>query len=133
MVRWVAYSVSESTVILSYYNIINPRRACARVTVLGLCVCVCVSVCLSGTTSPQLSVQLKVPTASAQAGKHFKYGVFSVMASFTYLAVSDPFTASHLNGGTYSKLKVGLTLPRTRSHVTSLALALLFRILSHGV
>ena len=27
--------------------IINPRRACARVTVLVLCVCVCVSVCLS--------------------------------------------------------------------------------------
>ena len=25
----------------------------------------------------QLSVQLKVPTASAQAGKHFNYGVFS--------------------------------------------------------
>ena len=28
-------------------TIINPRRACARVTVLGLSVCVCVCVCLS--------------------------------------------------------------------------------------
>ena len=30
-------------------SLINPRRACARVTVLGLCVClcVCVSVCVS--------------------------------------------------------------------------------------
>ena len=31
--------------------VINPRRACAaRVTVLGLCVCLCLSVCLSVTT-----------------------------------------------------------------------------------
>ena len=30
--------------------VINPRRACARVTVLVPCVCVCVSVCLSVTT-----------------------------------------------------------------------------------
>ena len=46
------------------FLVVNPRRACARVTVLGLCVCVCVcvyvcvctcvcvSVCVSGTTSP---------------------------------------------------------------------------------
>ena len=51
----------------------------------------------------QLSVQLKVPTASVRSGKHFKYSVFSlcskVMASFTYLAASDPFTVSHLDGG----------------------------------
>ena len=32
--------------------LINPRRAYARVTVLGLCVCVCLSVCLSATTLP---------------------------------------------------------------------------------
>ena len=31
-------------------SIINPQRACARVTVVVLCVCVCLSVCLSVTT-----------------------------------------------------------------------------------
>ena len=27
--------------------VVNPRRACARVTVVDVCVCVCVSVCVS--------------------------------------------------------------------------------------
>ena len=31
---------------LSRHIIINPRRACARVTVVVLCVCVCVCVCV---------------------------------------------------------------------------------------
>ena len=48
---------------------------------------VCVSVCLSvrhheSCHYAQRSVQPKVPTASAQAGKHFKYGVFSKNALF---------------------------------------------------
>ena len=36
-------------VLLLHTHIINPRRACARVTVVDVCVCVCVcvSVCLS--------------------------------------------------------------------------------------
>ena len=62
-------------------QVINPRRACARVTVLGLCVCLSIWHHESSHYA-QLSIQLKVPTASAQAGKHFKYGVFSKNASF---------------------------------------------------
>ena len=41
------------------------------------CVCVCVCVCVRHHESchyAQLSVQPEVPTASAQSGKHFKYG-----------------------------------------------------------
>ena len=78
-------------------HFINPRRACARVTVLGLCVCpcVCVSVCLSvrhheSCHYAQRSVQPKVPTVSAQAGKHFKYGVFSKNALFKSYGVKKP-------------------------------------------
>ena len=37
--------------------IFNPRRACARVTVVDVCVCVCVSVCVS--------VYLSVPALAA--------------------------------------------------------------------
>ena len=77
-----------------------------------VCVCVCLSVRHHESSHyAQLSVQLKVPMASAQAGKHFKYGVFSkmlhskVMASFTYLAASDPFMVFHLDGDAYSCLK----------------------------
>jgi len=61
------------TILLKYHGIINPRHACAaRVTVLGLCVCVsvCVSVCLYS-----LILALKgpsrssaIPTALAQQG-----------------------------------------------------------------
>ena len=49
----------------------------------------------------QLSVQPKVPTALALSGKHFKLAFslkmlcLKVMESFTYLAASDPFMASH--------------------------------------
>ena len=34
------------------------------------------SVCVSVRHHEQLSIQPKIPTASAQSGKHFKYGVF---------------------------------------------------------
>ena len=49
-------------------DIVNPRRACAaRVTVLGLCVCVsvCLCVCLSVCLSVCVSVCLSVTTFSA--------------------------------------------------------------------
>ena len=48
-------------------------------------VCVCDSLSLSvcpAHESAQRSVQPKVPTASAQSGKHFKYGVFSKYKSY---------------------------------------------------
>ena len=56
---------------------------------------VCVSVCLSvrhheSCHYAQRSVQPKVPTASAQAGKHFKYGVFSKNALFKSYGVKKP-------------------------------------------
>ena len=38
----------------------------------------------------QRSVQPKVPTASAQAGKHFKYGVFSKNALFKSYGMKKP-------------------------------------------
>ena len=41
--------------------LINPRRACARVTVVVVCVCVCVCVCVS------VSVYLSVPALAASA------------------------------------------------------------------
>ena len=63
------------------HNIFNPRRACAGV--LRYLVCVCVSVRHHESSHyAQLSVQTKVPTASAQAGKRFKYGFFSKNALF---------------------------------------------------
>ena len=40
----------------------------------------------------QLSVQQKVPTASAQSGKHFKYGIFSKNALFKSYGVKKPTT-----------------------------------------
>ena len=70
-------------------GIVNPRRACARVTVLGLCVCLSVRHHESCHYA-QRSVQPKVPTASAQAGKHFKYGVFSKNALFKSYGVKKP-------------------------------------------
>ena len=41
---WLEWPQVQVTAVLGF---INPRHACAaRVTVLGLCVCVCLSVCL---------------------------------------------------------------------------------------
>ena len=90
------HSVSELLVFQPYslYRaFVNPRRACARVTVLGVCVCVCVCLCVclcvrhhESCHYAQRSVQSKVPTASAQSGKHFKYGVFSKNAWFKVMA-----------------------------------------------
>ena len=41
--------------------LVNPRRACARVTVVDVCVCVCVCQCVS------VSVYLSVPALAASA------------------------------------------------------------------
>ena len=56
---------------------------------------VCVSVCLcvrhhESCHYAQRSVQPKVPTASAQSGKRFKYGVFSKIALFKSYGVKKP-------------------------------------------
>ena len=70
--------VSRVEPIMSNFSpIIDPRRTCAGG--LRYLVCVCVCLCVRHHESchyAQLSVQPKVPTASVQSGKHFKYGVF---------------------------------------------------------
>ena len=67
-------------------HIINPRRACAaRVTVLGLCVCVsvCLSVCYHVFCHrAQQCAQHDIPAASAGHEQMFKNGVFFKNASF---------------------------------------------------
>ena len=68
--------------------LVNPRRACARVTVLGLCVCLCV--CPAPRVLPLCVMERPVPTASAQSGKHFKYGVFSKNALVKNYGVKKP-------------------------------------------
>ena len=74
--------------------LINPRRACARVTVLVLsvCLCVCVSVCFpySGTSRNQAYKQ-QYQRLQRDTGMKYKKGFFfktlrsEVMASFTHL------------------------------------------------
>ena len=78
--------------------VINPRRACARVTVLVLsvclsvCVCVCVCVCFpySGTSRNQAYKQ-QYQRLQRDTGMKYKKGFFfktlpsEVMASFTHL------------------------------------------------
>ena len=83
-------------------GVINPRRACARVTVLVLsvclsvclCVCVCVCVCVcfpySGTSRNQAYKQ-QYQRLQRDTGMKYKKGFFfktlrsEVMASFTHL------------------------------------------------
>ena len=79
-----------STIIIG----INPRRACARVTVLVLsvCLCVCVSVCFpySG-TSRNPAYKQQYQRLQHDTGMKYKKGFFfktlrsEVMASFTHL------------------------------------------------
>ena len=72
--------------------IINPRRACARVTVLVLSVCLCVCVCFpySGTSHNQAYKQ-QYQRLQRDTGMKYKKGFFfktlrsKVMASFTHL------------------------------------------------
>ena len=70
--------------------IINPRRACARVTVLVLSVCVCVCFPYSGTSRNQAYKQ-QYQRLQRDTGMKYKKGFFfktlrsEVMASFTHL------------------------------------------------
>ena len=51
------WDIRASVMVQQPYHFINPRRACAaRVTVLGLCLCVCVSACvfIRGTNNTNL-------------------------------------------------------------------------------
>ena len=79
-----------------FIAVINPRRACARVTalVLSVCLCVCVSVCVcfpySGTSRNQAYKQ-QYQRLQRDTGMKYKKGFFfktlrsEVMASFTHL------------------------------------------------
>ena len=83
--------------IYMFTYVINPRRACARVTVLVLsvclCVCVCVCVCVcfpySGTSRNQAYKQ-QYQRLQRDTGMKYKKGFFfktlrsEVMASFTH-------------------------------------------------
>ena len=70
--------------------IFNPRRACARVTVLVLSVCVCVCFPYSGTSRNQAYKQ-QYQRLQRDTGMKYKKGFFfktlrsEVMASFTHL------------------------------------------------
>ena len=70
--------------------IINPRRACARVTVLVLSVCLCVCFPYSGTLHNQAYKQ-QYQRLKRDTGMKYKKGFFfktlrsEVMASFTHL------------------------------------------------
>ena len=73
-------------------SVINPRRACARVTVLVLSVCLSVCVCFpySGTSRNQAYKQ-QYQRLQRDMGMKYKKGYFfktlrsEVMASFTHL------------------------------------------------
>ena len=81
-----------STVTLAHARrgLINPRRACARVTVLVLSVCVCVCFPYSGTSRNQAYKQ-QYQRLQRDTGMKYKKGFFfktlrsEVMASFTHL------------------------------------------------
>ena len=83
-----------SIVFQKYLLIVNPRRACARVTVLVLSVCLCVCLCVcfpySGTSRNQANKQ-QYQRLQRDTGMKYKKGFFfktlrsEVMASFTHL------------------------------------------------
>ena len=89
-----------------YYNIINPRRACAaRVTVVAVSVCVCVCVCVCLSVKSHLTSGASVRSenyATYSAGNEGRKncGVFSETASFqsygtlciVWLPCSRPFS-----------------------------------------
>ena len=93
--RSQAFPVSVRGYVYIHVHLLLTLGAHARGLRYLVCVCVCVrvSVCLSvrhheSCHYAQRSVQPKVPTASAQAGKHFKYGVFSKNALFKSYGVT---------------------------------------------
>ena len=75
-------------IIMLFLAIINPRRACARVTVLVLSVCLCVCFPYSGTSRNQAYKQ-QYQRLQRDTGMKYKKGFFfktlrsKVMASFT--------------------------------------------------
>ena len=75
------------SIIVGHSIIINPRRACARATVLVLSVCLCVCFPYSGTSRNQAYKQ----QFQRDTGMKYKKGFFfktlrsEVMASFTHL------------------------------------------------
>ena len=90
---------SEASIVFQkYLLVVNPRRACARVTVLVLsvcvsvCLCVCLCVCFpySGTSRNQAYKQ-QYQRLQRDTGMKFKKGFFfktlrsEVMVSFTHL------------------------------------------------
>ena len=87
-------SFSSIFFVITYYVLFNPRRACARVTVLVLseCLSVCLSVCFpySGTSRNQAYKQ-QYQRLQRDTGMKYKKGFFfktlrsEVMASFTHL------------------------------------------------
>ena len=63
--------------------IISPRRACAaRVTVLGVCVCVYVSVCMCVYDYSRTTDYEAIPTASVLQGQEKQYGDFAETTAF---------------------------------------------------
>ena len=75
--------------------IINPRRACARVTVVVLCVCVCVCVCVSfcyrsSGYSIRLYLQPATPMGFSWALLHFKCVEFRKTLPFKSYGVKKP-------------------------------------------
>ena len=77
----------------SLMHIINPRRACAaRVTVLGLCVCLsfCLSVCYHVFCRyTQRDGQKPIPTGSVPHWLYFKNGDFDKNAAFESYGVKQ--------------------------------------------
>ena len=79
-----------SCVVRAIIIVINPRRACARVTILVLSVCLCVCFPYSGTSRNQAYKQ-QYQRLQRDMGMKYKKGFFfktlryEVMASFTHL------------------------------------------------
>ena len=69
----VACSQSSSQCLL-----VNPRRACARVTVLGLCVCLCVSVCPAPRVLPLRATERPTEGTYGLGASWKTSGVFSL-------------------------------------------------------
>ena len=73
------------------HEVINPRRACARVTVLVLSVCLSVCLCPYSGTSRIQAYKQQYQRLQRDTGMKYKKGFFfktlrsEVMASFTHL------------------------------------------------
>ena len=101
--------------------IINPRRECARVTLLDLSVCVCVCVCVfpySGTSRNQAYKQ-QYQRLQHDTGMKYKKGFFvktlrsEVMASFAYRDSPRRHSSALEILKLFKRLTVGYALPGT--------------------